>query len=586
MAAHTPSQPRRFDPRVNRGDRLSTGHHEPSAAEGLSNGVVPSASVDLGWGRLIFGQTFPDHDSIREVLLDEGAGQRDIAMYLRDPQVLVGGSPADLFIDPSLTYRLWLHRYRVRKDPVKGIVVRPVDREGDVEAINRIYASCGMVTADPGVMADNQRSSAITYLLAVDTETGEIVGTVTGIDHSEAFDDPERGTSLWCLAVDPQAARPGVGEALVRHLAERYKARGRAYLDLSVLHDNAAAIRLYEKLGFERVPVFLVKRKNPINEGLYTAIGDEQDLNPYARIIADEAHRRGVAVEVVDAQAGLLKLTYGGRTISCRESLSELTSAVAMSRCDDKRLTRRLLIDAGLRVPAGRLVRRDAGDVAFLREHGEVVVKPTRGEQGKGITVGVRTPDHLMRAIDEAAKVCPDVLLEELVEGEDLRILVIGHEVVAASVRRPAQIVGDGRRTVEQLIAAQSRRRANATGGESVIPLDDHTYDTVADEGFGIHDVVPVGEQLQVRRTANLHTGGTMHDVTDELHPDLATAALTAAEVLDIPVVGIDLLVPAVDGPDYHFIEANERPGLANHEPQPTAQAFMDLLFPRTRRVG
>ena len=585
MASPNPGNPKRFDPRVNRGDRLSTGHHEPSI-EGLKEGLTPESTVDLGWGRLIFGQTFPDHGSIRDVLLDEGAGQRDIAMYLRDPQVLVGSTPAELFIDPSLTYRLWMHRYRSRRDPVKGIVVRPMDRPGDAEEINRIYAACGMVTAEPDVMSANHRHNGVVYLLAVDTDRDEIVGTVTGIDHTEAFGDPESGSSLWCLAVDPQTARPGVGEALVRHLSERFKARGRAYMDLSVLHDNTGAIRLYEKLGFERVPVFLVKRKNPINEGLYTAMGEEGELNPYAKIIADEAHRRGIAVNVVDAESGLMKLTYGGRTIATRESLSDLTTAVAMTRCADKRLTRRLLEGAGLSVPAGRVVGRDAEDLTFLDAHGEVVVKPARGEQGNGITVGVRTPDHLMRAIDEAARVCPIVLMEELADGEDLRIIVIDGKVIAAAVRRPAMVVGDGRKSLDQLIGSQSRRRQAATGGESVIPLDDHTYDTIADQGFATHDIVPAGTTVQVRRTANLHTGGTIHDVTARLHPTLAEAAVTAAEVLDIPVVGIDLLVPDVERPEYVIIEANERPGLANHEPQPTAQAFLDLLFPRTRRTA
>ena len=86
-----------------------------------------------------------------------------------------------------------------------------------------------------------------------------------------------------------------------------------------------------------------------------------------------------------------------------------------------------------------------------------------------------------------------------------------------------------------------------------------------------------------MRNTANLHTGGTIHDVTGELHPVLREAAEQAARALDIPVTGLDFLVPAVDGPDYVIIEANERPGLANHEPQPTAERFVDLLFPRTR---
>lgn len=540
--------------------------------------------LDLGWGRLIFGQTFDTHHAVHRQLMSEQAGRRDIAIYLRDPHVLVGTAPADLFIDPSLTYRLWLHRYRPRKETIKGVMVRQLETPADAAEVNRIYAACGMVRADPSVMLANQRRREFLYLVALDADTGQLIGTVTGVDHADAFGDPESGASLWCLAVDPQAGRPGTGEALIRHLVERFVVRRRSYLDLSVLHDNEPAIRLYTKLGFDRAPVFAVKRKNPINEKLYTPPGDEKDLNPYARIVVDEAHRRGVAVTVVDAPTGLLELSYGGRSIGTRESLSDLTSAVALTRCDDKALTRRLLAATGLAIPAGREVTRDAADVEFLDAHGEIVVKPARGEQGKGITVGVTTPDHLMRAIDEAERVCPDVLLEQLVAGEDLRVVVIDFTVVAAAVRRPAEVVGDGRHTVAELIASRSRRRAAATGGESTIPMDDHTFDTLARQHFAPHDVVPEGTVVQVRRTANLHTGGTIHDVTDRLHPGLVDAAVTAAEILDVPVVGMDLLVPDVEKDDYVIIEANERPGLANHEPQPTAQAFLDLLFPRTRR--
>jgi D-alanine-D-alanine ligase-like ATP-grasp enzyme len=155
--------------------------------------------------------------------------------------------------------------------------------------------------------------------------------------------------------------------------------------------------------------------------------------------------------------------------------------------------------------------------------------------------------------------------------------------VVAAAIRRPAEIMGDGRHTVGQLIEAQSRRRSAATGGESKIPMDDETRRTVADAGFGFDSVLPADQRLAVRRTANLHTGGCLEDVTAILHPVLKDAAVRAARALDIPVVGLDLMVPAADQPDYVFIEANERCGLANHEPQPTAERFVDLLFPHSQ---
>ena len=558
---------------------------EPSEhqLQGMGSDVV----LDLGWGRLVFGQTFTDLGGIVDALRSEEAGERDICIYPRDPHVLVGLAPDELFIDPSYTYRLDLHRYRPRAELIRGVFVRTVTSRAEMDRINEIYALNGMVVGEADVMWRNHRTRAFTYLVAEDRRTGTIVGTVTGVDHELAFADPEAGTSLWCLAVHAQDAPPGTGEALVRVLAERYVGRGRAYLDLSVMHDNEAAIRLYRKLGFTRVAAVCVKRKNPINTPLFAARPPGlEELNPYARIIAEEALRRGIRVEVTDAESGELRLSVGGRTVTTLESLSEFTTAVALSRCDDKRVTRRFMEQAGVRVARGVQLAGDdvAAATPLLDEVGAVVVKPARGEQGRGITVGVRDEDALERAVALAAQFCPDVLVEELVGGDDLRVIVIDRQVVAAAVRRPAEIVGDGRHTVADLIADTSRRRERATGGESRIPLDDLTAEVVADAGYAMDDVPPSGERIRVRRTANLHTGGTIEDVTPRLHPEIAAAALRAADALGIPVTGLDFLVPDVAGPDYVFIEANERPGLANHEPQPVVERFVDLLFPETRR--
>jgi GNAT-family acetyltransferase (TIGR03103 family) len=543
--------------------------------------------LDLGWGRLVFGQTFGDLRGIVDALRAEESGRRDICIYPRDPHVLVGLAPDELFIDPSYTFRLDLHRYRPRAELIRDVFVRTVTSEAEMAQINEIYALNGMVLADSATMWANHRTRAFTYLVAEDRRTGKIVGTVTGVDHELAFGDPERGTSLWCLAVHAQDAPPGTGEALVRVLAERYVGRGRAYLDLSVMHDNAGAITLYRKLGFTRVSAVCVKRKNPINTPLFAARPPGlEELNPYALIIAEEALRRGIRVEVTDPESGEMQLSVGGRTVVTLESLSEFTTAVAMSRCDDKRVTRRIMERAGVRVARGAVAREGELDEAraLMREVGEVVVKPARGEQGRGITVGVSDDEGLERAVGVALQFCPDVLIEELVEGEDLRVIVIDRDVVAAAVRRPAEVVGDGRRTVADLIASTSRRRERATAGESRIPLDDTTAEVVAAAGYAMDDVPPNGERIRVRRTANLHTGGTIEDVTDQLSPAVAEAAVRAATALGIPVTGLDFLVPDVSGPDYVFIEANERPGLANHEPQPTVERFVDLLFPETRR--
>ncbi|WP_083656314.1 N-acetylglutaminylglutamine synthetase [Mongoliimonas terrestris] len=563
--------------------RLRAQSFLPPIGEGEGGGETGhNAVVDCGWGRLLFGQTFDDPAVLAAAMEEEGPDRRDIAFYIRDPHVALAAAPQELFLDPSHTFRLDLPTYRGSRKSVRGFAIRPVANREDAIEVNRIYAARGMVQIPPDWFERTKESRVVRVLLAEDAASGAVVGTVMGVDHVQAFGDRETGSSLWCLAVDPQATVPGIGAALVHHLAGRFKALGAAYMDLSVLHNNAEAIALYEKIGFRRVPLYTLKRRNSFNERLYVGPMPDAALNPYARIIIDEARRRGIAVEVTDAEGGFFRLHYGGRSIHCRESLSELTSAVAMSICDDKAVTRRVMERAGLHVPAQTETDDPAERAAFLDRVGSVVVKPARGEQGRGIAVGVETPDQLEEAVRVARTVCDRVLIEECVTGEDLRLVVIDYKVVAAALRRPPRVIGDGKSTVRALIEAQSRRRAAATGGESHIPLDGETGRCVEKAGFGLDDVLPEGREVVVRRTANLHTGGTIHDVTDIVHPVLVEAAVKAARAIPIPVAGIDFLVEAPDKPFYAFVEANERPGLANHEPQPTAERFVDLLFPQT----
>lgn len=539
---------------------------------------------EMGWGRVVFGNTFTDLTSLEVLLRDEATGRRDCCVYLPDPHIFVALNPFDFFIDPSHTLRMPIEPDREHPESRLFTIRRPTGR-AELATINNIYRRCRMVAADVDRMERNlTEDDSVIYLVAVDQHTGRIIGTVTGIDHHALFGDPEHGSSLWCLAVDPDRPYPGVGRALIDDLAATLAERGAAYVDLSVVHDNSGAIRLYENAGFAKSPDLVVKRKNAINEPLFTSRPPEDldALNPYARIIADEALRRNIRVRVLDGPTGYLELEHAGRTVITRESLSQYTTAVAMSRCDDKRVSRTIVEQAGLRVPRGKVASFDESDHAFLAEAGAVVVKPVRGEQGAGITVRVTTDADLDAALSRAGGAGTEILIEEHCEGDDLRLVVIDGSVVAAAVRRPAQIVGTGKDTVQELITAQSAARQAATGGESRIPLDDLTEATVREEGWSMDDVPPAGTRIQVRRTANLHTGGTIHDVTDQVSPVLKQAAITAAATLGIPVTGIDLMVPDVTGDDYVFIEANERPGLANHEPQPVVEAFVDFLMPAT----
>jgi GNAT-family acetyltransferase (TIGR03103 family) len=551
---------------------------EGSAREGPKTNAI----VDCGWGRLIFAHTFTDNRKLADALLAELPGKRDIAFYVHDPHVLLALEPQNLFLDPSHTYRLWLDRYKVSPLRPRGFTVRLMNSKQDADAIHRVYLARQMIPPPAAFMWQHRTSRAVQFFVASDTHTGEVLGAVTGIDHVEAFNDPEMGSSLWALAVDPQARHPGVGQALVRHLAEYFIARGRSYLDLSVIHNNREAIRLYERLKFKRINVFTVKNKNSYNEPLFIGEQPQEELNPYAKIIVREAQRRGISVKVLDPEAGFFALSFGGRTITCRESLSELTTSIAMSRCDDKAVTHRILQRAKLRVPAQIQCKDEEQAERFLDEYGAIVVKPARGEQGAGISVDVRTHEAMKSAVTEAKKHSEVVLLEEFVTGTDLRIVVINGEVVAAATRKPPRIQGTGQATIRELIEKQSRRREAATSGESKIPIDRETERCIQEAGYELADVLPYGEYLTVRKTANLHTGGTIHDVTGKLHPTLAQAATAAAAAIDIPVTGLDFIVADPSREDYVIIEANERPGLANHEPQPTAERFVDLLFPNT----
>ncbi|MDY6828205.1 MAG: N-acetylglutaminylglutamine synthetase [Pseudomonadota bacterium] len=540
-------------------------------------------SIYCGWGRVLFAQQFGTAEELAQELVNENRGKRDIAVYVKNPHVVLSHAPQQLFLDPSDMLRLDLQELSDEAPSYPGLVFRRLNDPLDAEIINDLYLKRDMVPTDALHIWDHRNADDLLFFVVSDEVTGEVFGTVMGIDHVALFDDTEQGSSLWCLAVDPYAKRPKVGEYLVCGLAHHFRSLGRKYMDLSVIHDNEQAKALYHKLGFKPVQMFCIKTKNAFNEALFLGPDLKEDLNPYARIIVDEARSRGIAVELLDPQEGYFRLSRGGKSITCRESLSELTTAVAMSRCQDKYVTSRWLRTDGIAVPDFQLSSGDQEDAKFLEQHQRIVVKPTVGEQGKGISADVRTEADMMRAIEEARRYCERVMLEQFIEGHDLRIVVINYQVVAAAIRLPAEIMGDGVTSAKVLIEKQSRRRAAATSGESEIPVDIETERCLATHGLTLDSVVEYGQRIQVRKTANLHTGGTIHDVTSVLHPRLVEAAVKAAKRLEIPVVGLDLIVQSPDKPEHVIIEANERVGLANHEPQPTAERFVDLLFPLSK---
>ena len=450
--------------RGHRLEKLRASGPKGSAARERANqdGLKKNAILDCGWGRLVFGQTFADPRELANSLREEGPDRRDIAFYVKDPHVLLSHAPQELFLDPSHTYRLDLSTYRPGNRRPRGYFIRRLASEEDATEVNRIYQSRGMVQVHPAFFWTNRDNRALTYFVAEDEITGAILGTVTGVHGKRAFGDPENGSSLWCLAVDPQAPHPGIGESLVRRLAEHFQARGCAFMDLSVMHDNDQAIGLYDKLGFSRVSYFTIKRKNEINERLFTGPNDEYEgLNPYARIIVDEARRRGIHTEVVDAAGGFFRLTHGGRTVLCRESLSELTSAVAMSICDDKMVTRRMVEAAGVKVPDQ--IPGDSGDAAiaaFIEAHGQIVVKPARGEQGRGISVGIET---LAAALSEPRDALEDIVEPYLLQHGHLQRTPRGRLLT----RRASAHLG---RRAPRVPRCAHRQRLRAPGRRCAVP--------------------------------------------------------------------------------------------------------------------
>ena len=250
------------------------------------SGIPQEVSVDCGWGRLIFGQTFQEPQALAATLEEETSGERDVALYVHEPQVVLAEAPQSLFLDPSHTFRHYLTGPRAQT-PLRTITIRDA-RADDAAEVNRLYLSRGMVPLREGYLEDDGHPESVTVLVAEGID-GRLAGVVIGIDHRVAINDPDNGSSLWALAVDPQAQMPGVGTALVLALAEHFRKRGRAFMDLSVMHDNEQAIALYEKLGFVRVPVFCVKRKNAVNESLF--VGPAPDAR--AQHLCPDHRRRG-----------------------------------------------------------------------------------------------------------------------------------------------------------------------------------------------------------------------------------------------------------------------------------------------------
>ena len=274
-----------------------------------------------------------------------------------------------------------------------------------------------------------------------------------------------------------------------------------------------------------------------------------------------------------DRRRGLVQFGWGSQQRRIQAAETDMSSAIAESIAQDKELTKQLLHAAGVAVPLGRPVT-DAEDAWAAAQEigGPVVVKPRDGNQGKGISVNIRTREEVMAAYETAVEFRDDILVERYLPGHDFRFLVIGDKLIAAARREPPQVIGDGEHTVRQLVEivnADPRRGEGHATSLTKIRFDDIALARLALQGLNADSVPPKGTRVILRNNANLSTGGTATDVTDDVHPELAACAVAAAQTVGLDICGIDVVCDSVLKPLEEqgggIVEVNAAPGLRMH---------------------
>ncbi|MHB8847367.1 MAG: cyanophycin synthetase [Burkholderiales bacterium] len=289
----------------------------------------------------------------------------------------------------------------------------------------------------------------------------------------------------------------------------------------------------------------------------------------------------------------MVQFGWGIRQRRILAAETDNTSAVAEAIAQDKDLTKTLLNAAGVPVPVGRPVS-DAEDAwtAAREIGGAVAVKPQFGNQGKGVAVNLETREQIIAAYHAAAKIGTPVIVERYITGLDFRLLVVGDTLVAAARRDPPHVFGDGRHTIDELVTkvnSDSRRSDGHATSLSKIRLDDTANATLAKQGYTAGSIPPVGALVVLRNNANLSTGGTATDVTDDVHPDIAQRAVDAAKIIGLDICGVDVLCDSIHQPlekqGGGIVEVNAAPGLRMHltpsfgKPRDVGKAIVDMMF-------
>jgi cyanophycin synthetase len=321
-------------------------------------------------------------------------------------------------------------------------------------------------------------------------------------------------------------------------------------------------------------------------------------LGPSTGVIVEEARRRGIPVRRLGT-GSMVQLGLGRYLRRIQATTSDTTSVIASDIAQNKDLTKRMLEGIGLSVPSGAVARDVERAVEIAHEIGfPVILKPLAGNQGRGISPRLEDEAAVRAAWPRTAERFRDIVVERHVTGRDHRVLVVNGKVVAVAERIPAHVIGDGRSTIQQLIEkanADPRRGRGHAGVLTEIPIDEATAEYLSQSASSLDTVPAAGERVLLRPTANLSTGGTSIDRTDEIHPDNVTACEMAAGVIGLDIAGLDVLTPDISRPFHEngavIIEVNSGPGIRMHthpaegKPRNIGGAILDMLYPPGSRA-
>lgn len=318
-------------------------------------------------------------------------------------------------------------------------------------------------------------------------------------------------------------------------------------------------------------------------------------MGPSTSSIVDEAVSRGIPFIRLN-RGSLVQLGYGTNQKRIRATMTGHTSSLAVDFAGDKWETKEMLEKHGIPVPKGIEIRNYESAIKSAKIIGyPLVVKPSDGNHGRGITVGVDNDELFKDAWDAAKSQSKNgyVIIEEMLNGIDFRLLVINGELVAAAKRVPAHITGDGKQTIQELIDEENESPLRGYGHENVlteITIDHQTERLISDADYTLNSVLEKGEILYLKTTANLSTGGTAIDVFDSVHPANVHIAERAIRIVGLDIGGVDIVVPDINTPITEngggIVELNAAPGFRMHLqptkglPRNVAEPVIDMLFP------